>query len=170
MISHNDLVEEFGEGKPVGSSIQFFQEKMKFFTYNYWVSRSEFRCLLIVSKDTIDHAFCDHVFVAAPRQLSFDKPTIFEFSGSSRDFTHVLAIPSTYHGYLNGVEGVDRRNLLLCIPIYRCEFSGDETADEFKYMHPRLVSIWEWGRQNPQKFVRTSIIQPLGVVLMNLGR
>jgi len=146
MISRGDLVEEFGEVKSVDAGVFHFQEKMKSFTYNYWITCTHLQDLLLVSKNDVDTELSKAVFDAAPAHLAANKPTVFELSNNSRGFTHVLAVPHNYHNYLKGIEGVDRENLFLCVPIYRCEFSGDESPDEFKYMYLHLISIFDWAR------------------------
>jgi hypothetical protein len=151
MISLDELIEEFGELKSVSAGVFHFQEEMKSFTYNYWITCTELQDLLVVSKNDVDTELSKAVFDAAPAHLADNKPTVFELACNSRGFTHVLAVPHTYHNYLKGTEGANRKDLFLCVPIYRCEFSGDESPDEFKYMHLHLVSIFDWARHKCPK-------------------
>ncbi|MBI6578441.1 hypothetical protein YA0001_23865 [Pseudomonas viridiflava] len=146
MIKAKELSEEFEDVREISKNIFFLQDIMKKYTYNYWLSSAVNQDLLVVSEKIIDDAFALQVIDSAPRQLFKDKPTIYQLSHSSMNFTHVIAVPSSYHGYFNGRDGIDRTNLFLCVPIFRCEFSGDESVNEFKAMRLNSVPTLDWGR------------------------
>lgn len=151
MISESDLVEEFGFVKSMIGDVFFFQDEMRAYTYNYWLHSSNDRSLLVVSKDMVDDELALAIIAAAPAELSLDHPEIYVLAEGSKKFTHVFVAPSHYHGYLKGADGIDRSRLLLCVPIYRCEFAGDETPEEFKDMHLHLIPILDWTRlQHPK--------------------
>jgi len=151
MIYKSDLIEEFGDVKGVGEDVFFFQDKMRAYTYNYWLQTSKERDLLVVSKDMVDDELSLAVISMAPELLSLKQPEIYALSGKSKKFTHVFVAPSHYHGYLKGAEGIDRSRLLLCVPIYRCEFAGDETPEEFNEMQLHLIPILDWERSKHPK-------------------
>lgn len=146
MISERDLIEEYGDVKPVGRGALFFQDRMRSYTYNYWLRTIGGRDLLVVSKDTIDDNLPFNIFSSVPNQLSADKPSVSTLPRGTSHFTHVFVVPSHYHSYLKGADNIDRDNLFLCIPIYRCEFSGGETVDEFRDMYLHYIPILEWSR------------------------
>ncbi len=57
-------------------------------------------------------------------------------------FDSVFLVGPDWHGYGKGTLDSSRDKLLLAIPCHRCEFSGDETRDEFRhiwihYLNPR---------------------------------
>jgi hypothetical protein len=151
MISESDLAEEFGAVQVVGSGVVHFQDEMRTYTYNYWLHSSEERDLLVVSKDKIDNELALAVIGRAPAALPLDRPFVYSLADDSKKFTHVFVAPNQYHGYLKGAEGIDRSKLLLCVPIYRCEFAGNESLEEFKDMQLHLVPILDWERAKHPK-------------------
>lgn len=151
MISESDLIEEFGGVRKLEGGVFSFKDEMRTYTYNYWLRASEDRDLLVVSKDLIDDELALAVTNQAPLSLPLDQPSIYAVSGSSEKFTHVFVAPSSYHGYLKGLNVIDRSRLLLCVPIYRCEFVGDETPEEFRDMQLHLIPILDWARAKHPK-------------------
>jgi len=146
MISENDLIEEFDTVKKSGEGVCFFKDEMQTYTYNYWLHTSEDRDLLVVSKDLVDDELALAVIHQAPLSLPLNQPSLYAFAECSEKFTHVFVAPSGYHGYLKGLNVIDRSRLLLCVPIYRCEFVGDETPEEFRDMQLHLIPILDWTR------------------------
>lgn len=102
--------------------------------------------LLVVSEGVEDDAFAMQVIRSVSCGLKANMPTVVDLVENARGFTHVLVVSSEYHGYLRGVEGLDRSNLNLCIPIYRCEFSGNESIEEFKLLNFDRVPTLHWQR------------------------
>ena len=47
---------------------------------------------------------------------------------------------------MGAIPAVKRQRLFMCIPVFRCEFSGTETVGEFKHMIVHTVPAFEWGR------------------------
>jgi len=140
------LREEFVEIRFVSNGVVFSKDEMETYTYNYWLSASGPEDLLVVS-ETDDEALALKVIRSVSAKPKANTPTVLELAENARGVTHVLIVPSKYHGYLRGVEGLDRNNLFLCIPIYGCEFSGDETIEEFKVLHLDVVPILNWRRE-----------------------
>lgn len=60
-----------------------------------------------------------------------------------------MAVPSTYHGLLNRIE--KRTGLFLCLPIFRCEFTGEESAEDFKWSTHHIVDVNNWHRTRQPK-------------------
>ena len=117
------------------------------YTYNYWLGTTGSYDLLVVSEGDEDDAFAIQVIRSVSCGLKTNMPTVMDLVENARGFTHVLVVPSEYHGYLKGVEGLDRSNLFLCIPIYRCEFSGDESIEEFKLLNFDMIPTLHWQRE-----------------------
>ncbi|MCF5710683.1 hypothetical protein GIV19_25925 [Pseudomonas syringae] len=146
MIEERDLNEEFEGVKKISDNTFFLQDVMKAYTYNYWLSSSVDHDLLVVSENLIDDSFALTVIDSAPAKLVKDRPTIYELPNSSRNFSHVIAVPSNFHGYFNGRDGINRQNLFLCVPIFRCEFSGRESVSEFREIRLNFVPTLDWNR------------------------
>lgn len=51
MITEDDLLEEFVDVNRVRSDVFFFQDKMRTYTYNYWLQSSSVQDLLVVSEN-----------------------------------------------------------------------------------------------------------------------
>ncbi len=146
MISKNELLEEYNAVKELACGVCFFQDEMRDYTYNYWLKSSRARDLLVVSQDEIKDSLALEVISAVPSKLNAVSPTVCELSTLASEFTHVIVVPSSYHGYLKGMDSVERKDLFLCLPIYRCEFSGSESVDEFKELRLHFVPTLNWNR------------------------
>lgn len=147
MISRNDLLEEYDSVRDLVGGVCFFQDEMRDYTYNYWLKSSDDLDLIVVSQDEIKDSLALNVLNSIAPEVSRVSPSIFELCSSERGFTHVIVVPSNFHGYLKGNDGVVRDDLFLCLPIFRCEFSGRETVEEFKELRLHYVPTLNWQRQ-----------------------
>ncbi|HDS1826999.1 TPA: hypothetical protein QEM95_10260 [Stenotrophomonas maltophilia] len=148
MITKDDLLREFGElGEAHGC--YFGKYVVATFTIHCCLRNTNGHDLAITSKDIADPEFAANVLLNAPHHLSHDGPTIFEIPSSAYGFTHALAVPATYHGLLN--RNANRTNLFLCLPIFRCEFSGNESVEEFKWSTHHIVDVNNWHRTRQPK-------------------
>jgi hypothetical protein len=153
MIARQELAEEFGQVRDAGSGVVFFQDKIRGYTCSYWLAASRTRDLIVVTETDIDDELALIIVGAVPDKTSCDRPTIIELPNDSSRFTHVIVAPSTYHSYLKGLDRIDRSNLLLCIPIFRCEFSGNELPEEFRELRQRSVPTLNWKRKKHPKLL-----------------
>ncbi|AHG43350.1 hypothetical protein N018_25205 [Pseudomonas syringae CC1557] len=151
MIAENDLLEEFGDVRRIRSDVFFFQDKMRTYTYNYWLQSSSAQDLLVVSENLKNDSLAIEIIDSAPSDLAGDKPTIYKLKKAFNGFTHGIAVPSEYHGYLKGTDGIDRRYLFLCLPIFRCEFSGNESPEEFRELRLHYNPTLDWERDKHPK-------------------
>ena len=146
MLSRKDLLVSFPIIEEGELGHYFFQHKLPKCVYEYCLKTSLHRDLLTVTEDTNDHGFAIEILDQAPRDLSHERPTLYELRENNYKFTHALAIPSSYHSSLKGKLESKRENLFLCSPIFRCEFAGDESETEFRDMISRMVPIFRWQR------------------------
>jgi hypothetical protein len=151
MISKSDLLEEYDSVKVLAGDIYFFQDKMRDYTYNYWLMSSGLQDLIVVCQDELVDQLAIDVISSVSSNLNLFAPTVFELKGVTATFTHVMVVPPIYHGYLKDVEGVDRKNLFLCLPIYRCEFSGCESVDDFRELRLHYIPVLNWHREKHPK-------------------
>lgn len=65
------------------------------------------------------------------------------------NFNSLMLLPPSYHimGYEDTEEIPFLENTIIAFPIYHCEFSGNETPDEIKYMRRDIVSTIDWNRE-----------------------
>ncbi len=143
MITKDDLLQEFGEVTEVHGCC-FAMYPVATFDLHCCLRIADGQDLAVVSKNINDPEFASSVALQAPAGMPHDRPTIFEIPANGYGFTHAMAVPSTYHGFLNQIEG--RANLFLCLPIFRCEFSGEESAEEFRLATTHVVPVYEWDR------------------------
>lgn len=148
MITKDELLREFGElGEAHGC--YFGKYVVATFTIHCCLRNANGQDLAIASKDIADPEFAASILLNTPPHLSHDGPTIFEIPPSDYGFTHAMAVPATYHGLLSHSE--NRTNLFLCIPIFRCEFSGNESVEDFKWSSHHIVGINNWQRTREPK-------------------
>jgi len=148
MITKDDLLQEFGEFHEAEGCC-FAEYVVATYRLHCSLHLSDDQTVAVVSKDICDPDFAARVLMQAPAGLPRDRPTIFDLPHNARGFTHAMAVPSTYHGFLNQIE--DRANLFLCIPIFRCEFSGNESVEEFRWSTHHIVAIDNWHRTRQPK-------------------
>jgi hypothetical protein len=65
----------------------------------------------------------------------------------------VLLAPKDYHGHFAGRLDAKRSRLVLCLPIHRCEFSGDESVGEFFTLCREIVLALNWQREVCPKII-----------------
>jgi len=145
MISRDDLLQDFDDVES-DSGCYFFHHALPGFKYQYCLRSNEDQDLLVVSKSAEDRLFASSVSAQAPACLQSGTPTIFELQENRYGFSHGMAVPSTYHGNLKGRLEARRERLFLCVPIFRCEFTGDESAGEFRDAILRTVAVFDWNR------------------------
>jgi len=143
MITRDELLREFGE---VGEAHGCYVGKYVVATYTLYccLRNADGHDLAITSKDIHDPQFASSVGLSAPSHLSLDRPTIFAIPPNIYGFTHAIAVPSTYHGLLN--RSANRTDLFLCLPIFQCEFSGNESEEDFKWSTHHIVDVNNWRR------------------------
>jgi len=148
MITRDDLLTTFAE---VAEAHGCYFSKYVVATYVLYccIRNAEGHDLAIASRNVDDPEFAASVVLNAPHRLSHDGPTIFEIPPSAYGFTHAMAVPSTYHGLLS--HNANRTNLFLCIPIFRCEFIGNESFKEFDSSAHHIVGIYNWHRTREPK-------------------
>jgi hypothetical protein len=150
MISRDDLLQEFDDVES-DCGCYFFHHDLPGFKYHYCLRGNEDQDLLVVSRGTEDRRFASSISVQAPASLPSASPTVFELRENRYGFSHAMAVPNTYHGNLMSQLEEKRERLFLCVPIFRCEFSGDESADEFRDAILRTVAVFDWGRDASPK-------------------
>lgn len=145
MFSKDDLLQSFANVDEY-SGCYFFQHKLPKATYEYCLKSTQEKDLLVIAENVSDRSFSVEVVELAPESLAQDKTAVYKLFPNKYGFTHALVVPNTYHGSLKGRLESKRENLYLCIPMYRCEFSGSESEDEFKEMIQYLIPPFRWNR------------------------
>ena len=106
---------------------------------------------MVVFEGGGDAIFSASIVDQAPVELSLIESVIYKIFDNLYGFTHALAVPSNFHSVLKDKFESRRNKLFLCIPIFRFEFSGEESELEFKEIAQRLVPVFKWTRTVPPK-------------------
>lgn len=146
MFTKDDLLRSY-TGVEEDGDYYFFQLELSDTFDEYCLKSADGLDLLVISENIVDREFSKSVLSQASGVFSQNKVSIFKISENKYGFTHSLILPNTYHGVFKGKLEHKRENLYLCVPIYRCEFSGDESAEEFKSMIQRMIPVFSWDRK-----------------------
>jgi len=129
----------------------FFQLRLAETFDDHCLKSTPEKDLLVISEAIVDRAFAMDVIRQASGDFSQDRVSRFDLKANPYGFTQALVLPNTYHGAFKGRFDAKRERLYLCVPIHRCEFSGDESADEFKAMLGRTYTRFAGtGRCSPR--------------------
>lgn len=102
--------------------------------------------LLTVSENLLDDDFAALITSAAAdagRAAALQKRAL---PANPYGFDALLLVPPHYHSYFAGRLDAERDRLVLCLPIYGCEFRGDEDAETFRLLAKDVVPIRDWRR------------------------
>ena len=102
--------------------------------------------LLTVSADLLDD---DFAALALETAGGVEPGMVLEkraLPANGYGFDALLLVPPHYHDYFAGRLDAQRGRLILCVPIYGCEFAGDETVEIFRLLTREVVPIRDWRR------------------------
>ena len=102
----------------------------------------------------MDDDFASFVFTQVPsedRSTALTRLGIRDMAKNKYDFSALLLAPPDYHSEFKGRLDAKRDHLVLCIPIHRCEFSGDEPVDDFCALRMKIVPTMNWQREVVRK-------------------
>ncbi len=145
MFARQDLLESFDVVDEDSSGHLFFQYDFPKKTFRYCLKSCAHHYAVVGSENVDDRRFASAVLDQLPDFLSPVKATLYSLQENSYGFTHAIAVPKDYHGHLKGDLRDKRDGLFLCVPIFKCEFSGSESEVEFKQL-VRMLPIFEWNR------------------------
>ncbi|GGA15607.1 hypothetical protein [Dyella caseinilytica] len=150
MLTLNDLVSNFSNVRDLGDGIIGFRDVLPKVTYYYYLKFADSnigQCdFLVVSENIEDDGFAAFVLGSAANSFDKNKLVLSGLSGNGRGFTDFLMAPPEFHSYFKGRLDAKRGNLVLRLPIFRSEFSGNETIDEFYYLRKNIVPTLDWDR------------------------
>jgi hypothetical protein len=157
MLSYLNLVNNFSDITRIGHGVVRCSDVLPRVTYYYYIRMGEENLVkhyfLLASGNMIDDDFASSILSSACS--STDGMTLEKFLSCENKygFSHVLIVPKDFHSYFKGRLDEERQNLLLCIPIYNREFSGNESLDEFAFMRRDSSSMLDWGRTMTPKIM-----------------
>jgi len=130
--------------------------KATYYNYLEFAKSPQGNDLLIVSQDLMDDDFASFVFTQVPsedRSTALTRLGIRDMAKNKYDFSALLLAPPDYHSEFKGRLDAKRDHLVLCIPIHRCEFSGDEPVDDFCALRMKIVPTMNWQRKVCPKII-----------------
>lgn len=163
MIPMTAIREEFGLARRLTpSSFYSALELQKGITHYFFRSvRGVLPDLLTTCVDAEESEFAVVLLEAVALQIAAGKNPPAKFGLSVANpfgFDAVLAVPSPYHGHLKGVLNEKHATLVWCVPIHCCEFTGNETSEEFRQWQTR-VGVERWKRP-PYPFIAMEFENP----------
>lgn len=148
MITLSKLKDNFYPVDEIGDTfVRCGDELAKTTIYTYFMlCNAPANSPLTVSDNRIDDDFARLVLNARGCAGAIGL-TKAELAPNAYGFTHVLYVPPTYHSELKGRLDADRDKITLCIPIFKSEFSGTETLEEFTELRKHVVPTYRWDRE-----------------------
>lgn len=136
MIRQHDIGLPFSHiSKPSEGVLKWRLQMPAFTDWYYCKSSSQIdRDVLIVLRNE-DDKFVESLFTELDtirRNLASVTKISIGFA-NEYNFDSAVIVCNDYHGYLKGTFDLLRDSLYLCIPAYHCEFSGDESLEEFSF-------------------------------------
>ena len=149
MITEKMIKDNIGDVQRITDGILKFRIIIPAFQFTYYLgyTQSKKRDVLLVSRDYENDVFAMELIRAvshlentsglSKRRLEMDNQYGFD--------TVLLAGPE-YHQHLKGRLDDARENLYLFLPIFTCEFSGEESSALFGAMCFNLIEADNWKR------------------------
>jgi hypothetical protein len=158
MLKPRDLTERFPDAVKLADDFYRLKDVVPAFTYHYYVwlaeKTSSGKDLLAVSETRYDDDFASHILRSLAREAIADELQIRELAPYGKyKFNALLTAPPDYHSYFKGRLDAERKQLFFCCPIYRYEFGGNETSEEFYALRRDIVPTLDWQREPAPKIV-----------------
>ena len=156
MLTREDLVANFSGVTDIATDIVRCKDvlpKVTFFNYVRPGASEGEQDLLLISEGNPDDEFAQAVLSKVAKTPPGDGLQLQEIAQNKYGFEALLLAPSAFHAYFKGRLDDKRALLTLCIPIYRCEFSGTESVEEFTTLRRDVVPILSWTRAPAPKTV-----------------
>lgn len=157
MLQKIDLESNFANPVDIGAGIIRCEDETPRSIYYYYTKPaplgSGIQDLLVVSENKSDDDFVRLMLGCIPSQTPSPSLSKHPIPLNKYGFSSVLLAPKNYHSYFKGVLDDRRENLVLCLPIHHCEFSGNEAVQEFVVMRREVVPTLDWERPVCPKIV-----------------
>jgi len=140
-------VVDLGRGQARGRDAT---RKATYYNYLEFAESPQGNDPLIVSQDLMDDDFASFVFTQVPsedRSTALPRLRVRDMAKNKYNFSALLLAPPDYHSQFKGRLDAKRDHLVQCIPIHRCEFSGDESVDDFFFLCIKIVPTMNWERE-----------------------
>ena len=101
---------------------------------------------LIKSENLADDGFALLILGHMPPASDTAALQVVPLPQNGYGFPASLVAPPSYHTCFKGILDAEREQLMLCVPVHRCEFSGGEPIGEFVTMRRETVPTADWRR------------------------
>lgn len=159
MLNQGDLESNVSAVVELGLGVVRCQDVLPRTKYFYYLKLAEVGSAapdyVLVSENKMDDDFSVEVLASAAAENVSVSSRLkkYPLRTAKYGFTSMLFADSSYHAYFKGRLDEKRSNLVLVVPIYDCEFTGDESPDEFAMMRRDLVPTLNWEREVAPKIL-----------------
>jgi len=148
LLKYRELVDNFSNVIDLKDGIYKCCEETGKSTYFYYVklaSGAKTKDYVLVSRNIEDDGFAQKALERVGESAVGDEIIVCPMPQNGYYFSSIILAPSTFHSYFKGILDKSREDLVLCLPIHRCEFSGRESAAEFIEMRRQIPDL-DWRR------------------------
>ena len=156
MLDRDDLERNFSDLTFLGNDTYRCKDVLPKITYFYYVklrAGDHRQDLLLVSENKQDDEFASFILACVPSELGGSGVSVHSLSENKYGFSTLVIAKSEFHAYFKGRLDAERESLVLCFPAHKCEFSGDETIEEFSILRKDIIPTLDWGRRVSPKIL-----------------
>jgi hypothetical protein len=149
MITEKMITDNFEDVQRMDDDIIKFKELLPDFKDIYYLGflKSDNINIIVISRNIEDDVFASELIRVASSQNKFLNLLKFRHNIENKyGFDSALMAGSQYHSYFKGRLDDVRDTLYLCLPIFECEFSGNESVKLFYEMRRFLIKSLNWNR------------------------
>lgn len=156
MIQFEDLLQCFESVSDIGSGIAKCREETASSVWHYYLKPapqdSAAPDLLVMSEDREDDDFVRLILDGVSLSEMPEALGYIEIGTNPYALPGAFIAPASFHSYFKGMLDDRRERLALVLPAYRCEFSGDESVEDFVFIRRHLPSL-DWLREARPKIL-----------------
>lgn len=152
MISARQIALAFGEVRVAPGGMYCFTEKTSRAKYSYFLLPDDETGLLAVTVDSEDEVFAHSVLSSSrscSRIIDIEKRPL---PNNIYGFDSILCLSGKYHGYFKGRAGLSDFQIRQIVPIYSCEFSGNECVSDLSHARS-IIPLLAWHRKAVPKIL-----------------
>jgi hypothetical protein len=161
VLQLEDLVASASDVRDLGGGVGRCRDrttKSTFYNYvKFAAANTDGNDLLITSENILDDDFAMLIFANVPSEERSERLSnlkALDLPKNEYGFSALLLAPKDYHSHFAGRLDAKRDRLVWCLPIHRCEFSGDESVEEFFTLCWRgFVPTLNWQREVCPKII-----------------
>lgn len=150
MLTRKDIEDNFSNVVDIGDGIIRAEDELPKVTYYNYIRLGDSSTggsdLIMVTENIVDDNFAFSTLLGAPWVNAASKLEILPLKENKYGFCNLIIVPKDYHSYLKGRLDNERASLYLCLPAHKCEFSGDESVEDFYMLRREIIETLDWNR------------------------